>query len=197
MPSSIEPSVRAAHLLNNLRSLSALGPVDEARVRAQLKPLSVKTIEEATRTAYLPLALNIEMAETVYRVAGEVGCRRWGTASFLSLLEGFFKPLLVGLTRLVALSPTLVFKTFPQGWTTTYRGCGEFHVSQPAPGQTRLVCRGIAPAMLSAGYLAAVSGTLAGACEVSSHTGTVILEPRQPKSPDASWLVKWKRAEKK
>ena len=190
------PAVRATHLVDDLRSLSVLGPVAEARVRAQLSPASVKTFEAASRTAHLPLAFNIEMAEAVYRVAGEAGSRRWGTASFVASLDGFFKPLLVGLTRLVAPSPTLMFKTFPQGWATTYRGCGEFLVSQPAPGQTRLVGRGLAPAMLCPAYLAAVCGTLAGAFEVSSYTGTVTLEQRDPSSPDASWLVEWRRAEK-
>ncbi len=191
------PAVRVSHLLDDLRSLSALGAVNEARVRALLDPASVKTIEESVRTGHLPLALNIELAEAVHRVAGEAGSRRWGTASFVASLEGFFKPLLVGLTRLVAPSPTLMFKTFPQGWATTYRGCGEFVVSQPAPGQTRLVGRGLAPAMLCPAYLAAVCGTLAGAFEVSSYTGTVTLEPRDAKSPDASWLVEWRRAEGK
>jgi hypothetical protein len=191
-----EPAVRAAHLMDDLKCLSALDPVDEARVRAQLAPATVKAIEEALRTSYLPLALNIELAEIVYRVAGEAGSRRWGTASFLASIEGFFKPLFVGLTRLVDPSPTLMFKIFPQGWTTTYRGCGEFQVSQPAPGQTRLLCRGIAPAMQGPAYLAAVCGTLAGAFEVSSYTGTVKVEPRPAGSADASWLVEWRKVEK-
>jgi hypothetical protein len=50
--------------------------------------------------------------------------------------------------------------------------------------------------MLCPAYLAAVCGTLAGAFEVSSYTGTVTLEPRDPSSPDASWLVAWRRVEK-
>lgn len=197
MPPPAEPAVRAAHLLDDLRSLSALGPTDEARVRAQLPPASVKLIEASLRTSHLPLALNIELAETVYRVAGEAGSRRWGTASFMASLDGFFKPVFIGLTRLVAPSPTLMFKTFPQGWTTTYRGCGTFEVTPPAPGQTRLVCRGMAPAMLRPAYLAAVCGTLAGAFEISPYAGTVTLEPRAPGSPDASWLVEWWRVERK
>jgi hypothetical protein len=32
--------------------------------------------------------------------------------------------------------------------------------------------------------------------EVSSDSGTVTLEPRDPTSPDASWLVEWRRSEK-
>jgi hypothetical protein len=192
-----DPSVRAAHLVDDLKSLSALGATDEARIRAQIAPASVKLVEGAMRTEHLPLALNIELAETVYRVAGEAGSRRWGTASFLASLEGFFKPLLVGLTRVMDPSPTLMFKFFPQGWAATYRGCGAFEVSQPGPGRTRLVCRGMAPAMLRPAYLAAVCGTLAGAFEISKYAGTVLLEPREPSSPDASWMVEWKRVEKR
>jgi hypothetical protein len=190
------PAVRAAHLIDDLKSLSALGAVEEARVRAQLAPASVKAIEEAIRTSHLPLALNLELAEIVYRVAGEAGSRCWGTASFLASLEGFFKPLFIGLTRLVAPSPTLMFKTFPQGWATTYRECGTIRVSEPAPGQTRLTGTGLPEGMLSPAYLAAVCGTLGGVFEISSYTGTVAVEPRAPESPDASWLVTWMKAEK-
>jgi hypothetical protein len=196
MPPPSAPAVRAAHLVDDLRSLSVLGAVDEARVRAQLAPATVRAIEGAIRTAHLPLALNIEMAEAVFRVAGEPGSRRWGAASFLASLEGFFKPLFIGLTRLVAPSPTLMFKTFPQGWATTYRDCGTFRVSQPSPGQTRLVGVGLAPAMLVPAYLAAVSGTFTGVFEISRFAGTVTLEPRDPRSPDASWLVEWRKVEK-
>ena len=196
MPPPTGPAVRAAHLIDDLRSLSVLGARDESRVRAQLDPASVKAIEGATLTAHLPLALNLELAEAVYRVAGEAGSRRWGAASFLASLDGFFKPLFIGLTRLVAPSPTLMFKTFPQGWATTYQNCGAFKVSQPSPGQTRLVGVGLAPTMLVPAYLSAVCGTLAGVFEISSYTGTVALEPRPATSPDASWLVEWRRVEK-
>ena len=188
------PTVRAAHLREDLKSLAVLGPTDEARIRAQLAPASLKAIEDAVPTARLPLALNLEMAEVVYRVAGEAGCRRWGTASLLASLDGFFKPLFLGLTKLMAPSPTLMFKTMPQGWSTAYQGCGTIAVAQPAPGQTRLTCMGIAPGMLTPAFLHAVSGTLAAAFEVSRYTGTVTLEPWKPGAGEASWLVTWKKA---
>ena len=191
-PSS--PTVRAAHLLEDLKSLAALGPTDAARVLAQIPPNSLKAIEGAVPTARLPLALNIEMAEVVYRVAGEAGCRRWGTASLLASLDGFFKPLFLGITKLMAPSPTLMFKVLPQGWSTAYQGCGHLTVVEPAPGQTRLTCVGIAPAMLTPAFLQAVCGTLAAAFEVSRYTGTVTLEPWKPGADEVSWLVTWKKA---
>ncbi len=188
------PTVRAAHLLEDLRSLTVLGPADAASVLALLPPASLRAIEGAVPTARLPLALNLEMAEAVHRVAGEDGCRRWGTASLLASLDGFFKPLFLGITRLVAPSPALMFKTLPQGWSTAYQGCGQITVAQPAPGQTRLACVGIAPAMLTPAFLHAVSGTLAAAFEVSPYTGTVTLEPWGPGADQVSWLVTWKKA---
>jgi hypothetical protein len=187
------PTVRAAHLLEDLKSLAVLGPTDEARVRAQLAPASLQAIEGAVPTSRLPLALNLEMAEVVYRVAGEAGCRRWGTASLLASLDGFFKPLFLGITKLMAPSPSLMFKTLPQGWSTAYQGCGTISVAQPAPGQTRLTCVGIAPAMLTPAFLFAVCGTLAAAFEVSRYTGTVTLEPWKAGADEVSWLVTWKK----
>jgi hypothetical protein len=193
MPQTHSPTVRAAHLLEDLRSLAALGAIDAPRVLAQLTPATIKTIEAASTTARLPLALNLEMAEAVYRVAGEAGSRRWGTASLLASLDGFFKPLFLGLTKLMAPSPSLMFKTIPQGWSTAYQGCGSITVTQPAPGQTRLTCSPLPPALLTPAFLFAVCGTLAAAFEVSPYTGTVALEPWKPGGDEVSWLVTWKK----
>jgi hypothetical protein len=193
MPPPPSPTVRAAHLLEDLKSLAALGTTDASRVLAQLSPATIKTIEEAAATARLPLAFNLEMAEAVYRVAGEAGSRRWGTASLLASLDGFFKPLFLGLTKLMAPSPALMFKTIPQGWSTAYQGCGSFTVTQPAPGQTRLTCSPMPPAMMTPAFLFAVCGTLAAAFEVSPYTGTVTLEPWKPGGDEVSWLVSWKK----
>ncbi len=193
MATAASPTVRAAHLLEDLKSLSVLGPADEARVRAQLSPATLLAIEAATPTARLPLALNLEVAELVFRVAGEAGSRRWGTASLLASLDGFFKPLFLGITRVMAPSPALMFKTMPQGWSTAYQGCGTITVSQPAAGQTRLTCSPMPKAMLTPAFLFAVCGTLAAAFEVSPYTGTVTLEPWSPAGDEASWLVTWRK----
>jgi hypothetical protein len=186
------PAVRVAHLKDDLLALAELGPEAAARVRTLLAPATLEAIEGGQPTGYLPLALNLEMAEAVFAVAGESGARAWGTASLMASLQGFFKPLLVGLTRLVSPSPALMYKTLPQGWLTTYRNCGELRVVSRGEAAAQLVARDLPPGMCTRSFLSAVCGTLETAFHVSRYTGQVTLEPFTPGGGDAAWSVTWK-----
>lgn len=190
MPSARPPEVRAAHLKDDLWAVGELGPA-ATRVRARLRPETVAAVEQASRIEYLPVALNVEMAEAVFSEAGEAGARAWGTASLLHSLDGFFKPLFVGLTRAIAPSPGLLFKVFPQGWAATYRGCGQVTVSHPGPGLTRILLRELPDELGGTAFLTAVSGTLESAFRLSPYQGRAVLEPRAPGAAEASWLVEW------
>jgi hypothetical protein len=184
------PAVRASHLKDDLWALDELG-APAARIRARLKAVVIAAIEGASRTEHLPLSFNVEMAEAVFAEAGEKGTRLWATTSFLHSLDGFFKPLFIGLTKVLGPSPGLLFKAFPQGWATTYRSCGDVTVTHPGPGLTRIVVRGLPPELRNQALLTAVCGTLEGAFWISKYAGKAALEPREPTSPDASWLVEW------
>lgn len=185
------PGVRASHLKDDLWALDELGHA-APRIRARLRPETVAAIEAASRTEHLPVELNVELAEAVGAEAGEKGLRLWATSSFLRSLDGFFKPLFLGLTKALSPSPGLLFKAFPQGWLTTYRDCGHFVVTHPGEGLTRLVNQELPPALRSEAYLTAVCGTLESAFWISRYEGHATLEPRDPDSPAASWLVAWR-----
>jgi hypothetical protein len=88
------------------RALTRALPLDphlrqHPRHRARLGPEAIATIEQAQPTQLLPVAINVAMAEAVFAEAGADGARRWGTASLLQSFDGFFKPIFLGLTRLV------------------------------------------------------------------------------------------------
>jgi hypothetical protein len=191
MATTTGPAVRATHLKDDLWAIGELGPA-ASRIRARLRPETLAAVEQASRTEYLPVALNVEMAEAVFAEAGAEGSRRWGTASLLHSFDGFFKPLFLGLTKVIGPSPSLLFKAFPQGWATTYRGCGHFTVTHPGPGLTRLVVRDLPPELRGTPYLAAVCGSLESAFRISRYAGKAVLEPRSPDAPEASWLVEWR-----
>jgi len=186
------PAVRASHLKDDLAALGALGSAAEAAVRARLAPATLQAIGEALRTDFLPLALNLELAEAVFAVAGDRGARTWGTASLLASLDGFFKPLFLGLTRLVSPSPALMYKTLPQGWLTTYRGCGDLQVSRPGETQARLEGRGLPAGMCGMPFLTAVCGTMEAVFRISRYSGEVTLQPFEPGGGQAAWTVTWK-----
>lgn len=191
MAASIGPAVRASHLKDDLWALDELGHA-APRVKARLRPGTIPTIEQASRTEHLPVALNVELAEAVQAEAGEKGLRLWGTTSFLHSLDGFFKPLFLGLTKAISPSPGLLFKAFPQGWLTTYRDCGHVVVAHPGAGQTRLTVQELPPELRTPSFLTAVCGTLEGAFWISRYEGRAALERWSPGSSEASWLVAWR-----
>ena len=191
MAAIVGPAVRASHLKDDLLALDELGPAGP-RIRARLRAGTIATIEQASRTEHLPVALNVELAEAVFAEAGEVGARLWGTASFLRSLDGFFKPLFLGLTKAISPSPSLLFKAFPQGWLTTYRDAGHVVVSQAGAGRTRLTVTELPPELRGTPFLTAVCGTLEGAFRISKYQGKATLEERRPDAPEASWLVEWR-----
>lgn len=191
MPPTPAPTVRATHLKDDLWALAELGPA-ASRIRARLEPETIATIEGAQPTTHLPVALNVEMCEAVYAETGADGARRWGTASLLHSFDGFLKPIVVGLTRVIGPSPGLLFKAFPQGWTTTYRGCGHFTVTHPGPGVTRLIVTDLPAELRGTPFLSAVCGSLEVAFRMSKYEGRAVLEPRAPDASMASWLVEWR-----
>lgn len=191
MPAAAGPAVRASHLKDDLWALDELGKASPL-VKSRLGAEAVARIEQASRTEHLPVALNVAMAEAVFAEAGEKGLRLWGTTSLLHSLDGFFKPLFLGLTRALSPSPGLLFKAFPQGWLTTYRDCGHVVVSHPAAGVTRLTGQGIPPELRSGPLLTAVCGTLESAFWISRYEGRATLERWSPGSPEVAWRVEWR-----
>jgi hypothetical protein len=194
MVPSTEPLVRASHLKEDLEALRVLGPAGEASARARLRPQTLRAVEEATRVDFLPVALKAEMAEAVFAEGGEVGARTWAREALLLSLKGFFRPLLQVIAVVTDPTPTAILRrTFPRGWLATYRGCGDFRVEEPAPGRTRLVLRGVPPALRIRSYLTAVCGTFEAVWEVSRYTGQIRLERWGPAEDEASWIMEWRR----
>ena len=192
MPYSPEPLVRGSHLKEDLRALEALGARPAARIRASLKPDSLRAIEEATRIDYLPLAYNIEMADAVYAQASGAGSRLWARTSLLSSLGGLFQPLFEAATALFHPAPPLFYKYIPRGWLLSYRGCGEFSVEEPSPGRTLLIGNGLAPAMFCDSYLTAVCGTFEAVFSLTEFAGGANCVSQDKDRLSATWEAEWR-----
>jgi hypothetical protein len=197
MAPATEPRVRASHLKEDLEAFRVLGAAGEAGARARLRPETTRAIEEAARVEFLPVAVKAELAEAVFAEAGEPGARRWAREALLLSLQGLYRPLVAAILAVADPTPTTILRlSFPRGWQASYRDCGEFAVEEPAPGQTRLVLRGVPPALRIRSYLAALCGTLEAIWEVSSYTGEVELERWGPAVEEAAWLMGWRRKER-
>ncbi len=122
--------IRASQMKANLVSLSGLGPEVERDVRAALASSIVSCVEEATRVAWMPIELDIELTETVARCAGTQALCDWSKDSMKKSLESpFLKPVLDAAVAIFGLRPAGLLKFFPRGWGQVYRNCGELSFS--------------------------------------------------------------------
>jgi hypothetical protein len=191
-PSSDDPAVRASHLKEDLAALASLGPELEARVRARLSTRTISAIEDATRVDWLPLELNVELAEAVFGEAGEARTRAWARASFNLSLNAFFKPLLESVLRLFDLTPHRIYGMVPRAWPAVYRNAGIASVTEHAAGESRITMQELPFALMSEPFLRAVAGTLECVFELTQVEGRVTVLPWDRGSRSATWAATWR-----
>lgn len=83
----VEPTVRAGHVQENLRSLAALGDERAAHARLVLPPRLVETIRAAARLDWLPTTYDQALFQAVQKVGGANGVFRVVEATMLSTFE--------------------------------------------------------------------------------------------------------------
>jgi hypothetical protein len=172
-PGRADPAVRFSHLKEDVAALAALGPEAQGRVLARLDPRVLAAIAESTRVSWGSLALNLAVVEAVFAEAGEAGVRALGKASFLSSLDTFFRPLLVGVTSLFDLQPSVVLRFAPQAWKAVYRRCGELAVRKDGEARATVEARGFPAPLLEAPFLHAFAGTFEAGLEICKKAGEV------------------------
>jgi hypothetical protein len=194
--SSSAPVVRASHLKEDLEALSKLGPTVEAAVRARIAPASLALVLEAARSDWLPLAVNVEMAEAVYAEAGAQRVRAWGRESFLVSLTAFFRPLLQAITAIFHPSPAAICRFSPRAWLALYRNCGSLQIIFEAGAQElRIALVDFPEPLRRTPFLTSFAGTFEGVFDHCEYDGKVEMEPAvDGKNP--GYVVSWKRRER-
>jgi hypothetical protein len=191
--SPTDPAVRASHLKEDLAALSSLGSDLEARVRARFATASLRAIEDATRVDWLPIELNVELAEAVFGEAGEARTRAWARASFNLSLNAFFKPLLETALRLFDPTPHRLFGFVPRAWPAVYRNAGSAAVVEHAPEESRIVIEDLPFALMNDAFLRAVAGTFECGLELAQVVGRVEVLPWEPEGRTTTWAATWRR----
>lgn len=185
------PAVRASHLKEDLAALTTLGPEMEARVRERVPPSTLRVIEDSTRVDWLPVELNVELAEAVYGECGEARTRAWARASFHLSLNAFFKPLLETILRLFDPTPHRILGFVPRAWPAVYRNCGVPSVTEQASTESHVTLQDLPPALMNDAFLRAVAGTLECAMELAKVRGQIELLPWDRAARAATWTATW------
>jgi hypothetical protein len=161
------PEMRGSHLKANVESLAHLGPEPERAIRDAVHGV-VRAVEESSRVAWLPLALDVELTEAVDRACGRARMKHWCRDAIARSTEGpLLRPLILGLQAL-GFAPHNTLKRAPYGWTLIYRGCGELRYERVSERECALVQDDVAPAMLaSEPYLDGIAGAFEAAIAIA------------------------------
>jgi hypothetical protein len=184
------PEMRAAQLQEDITALVELGSEAAARILADISPVTLRRIQDATRVDWLPVEVDLELVYAVHGVVGDEGLRRWGRAAVRRSLDtNLFRPLLETVVRLFGLSPRALFRAVPQAWRATFRGCGEVGVVTE-PWGVRLRLTGLPEALKDRIFLLSVSGSCEAVFDAARVTGEVRLVP-SPDAADATFEARW------
>lgn len=172
------PSIRAGFLQSNLAAIEALGTTVAERVRVRIGTDRVARIEEASRIAWLPLELDIAVAEAVEAEVGRPGLRSWLRAGVeRSAATPLLSPFLSSARAIFGLTPHGFLRRTPQMWSVMYRDCGVAGYEELA-GREALVMLADAPRELlaSPAELAQLGVGLEAAIGLVSQAGSVEVE---------------------
>lgn len=179
-----DPLMRASHVRSNIEALSDLGEEAEREIRARCADV-IAAVEESISLSWLPLELDVALTGAVHAVCGADALNRWSRDAITKSSDGpLLRPILSALRR-IGLSPGLILKRVPYGWSLIYRHCGEmsFVSDEAATGELRLAD---APrAMRGSVYLDGISGAFEGLMTIGGVEG--VCEHRT----DASGLVRF------
>lgn len=160
-PTTERPEIRAALVKSDLSSARALEAAP--RILAAISPATVKRGEEAFTSAWLPLELDLEITQAVFREMGEEAVRVWSRTSIAQLFEGpLLRPLTDAGIKAFGATPQSWIKWFPRLWPSVLRNCGELSIAESGERSAVIRLCGAPRAILdSPPFLR----SLCGACE--------------------------------
>lgn len=161
-PPSGRPEMRAGQVRTDYENLLTLP--DGAALRAALSPASVQQIEQTPRSLWVPLELDIELAEVVCARLGEEATRQWSRDAMVKSFEGpLLNPITQATIQIFGLKPSSLLRFAPRMWPAICRGCGELGVGAASGASSLELQLTRAPALLLASRPYVIS--LAGACD--------------------------------
>jgi hypothetical protein len=146
MTEAEDPSVHAGYMKDPFASLDArdlLAPI------AQAQPELVRAVEEASRSAWLPVELNVRLVEEPCRVAGdERGLVTLAECVHAQFESPLWNTLVSGAVRLLGLDPGRLGRWMPRAYGLIFRDCGTWFVEKTGPTELRVALQGL-PASLA------------------------------------------------
>lgn len=141
----VEPSVQASYMKNVLAALEKQGRVRRLEAEA---PDLVRTVTEAPRLRWLPIAWNVRLVEAVAACFGEErGLAILADCVFAQFESPLWRGFIGGAVRLLGREPGSLGRWLPQAFSLVFRDCGQWSVEPDGDGALRVVVRGLPPSV--------------------------------------------------
>lgn len=194
---AMEPLYRGSQLLAKRRALEQ-EPL-AAKVRDRLRPQTRETMDNATRGAWMPVDVDLDLTAVMWDVLGEQGVRRVCGRSVVDSLNGpLLGPLAQGTLRLFGVSPRHFYRMVPRGWSQVYRNAGHVEYFGGEGDCLQLHYSDLPDCFFTRGYLEGIAGGLEGLLLFQRVPGRVLLSQRDREfgsmKIDVEWSLDQRRA---
>jgi hypothetical protein len=137
-------------------------------------------IVAASRVAWLPLAMHVQLAEIQLDTFGVQRAHEYYRRAFAASLNGpVLGPLMMTAARLLGVSPASFVRWAPRGYEAGFRNCGEVNGVVLGPQRARLEYSNLpAVAIQSEAWVTSTLSSAYGAYDVLQIEGVIRLDER-------------------
>jgi hypothetical protein len=192
--SSAGASVRARHLKSIVDAIVALPPGDAQRVLARVPEPTRRAVADATSIDWLPIRLNLELADAVHDALGAPRYHRFFLECQLTAFSGPLLKLVVeaGL-RVLRLDAPAFVGWIGKGWNLVFRECGTWVTEAALPGEAQLRLERLpAECARHAVWLRGVGHALDALWPLAGTTGAFTLVGHDPDACTATYRLAWR-----
>jgi hypothetical protein len=187
------PRILAGFVQGTLAAVRARDAEMGERVAARLAPETHARLIQASRIAWLELAVDVELTHAIYAELGPTRARELFRSNLTGALDApVLRSLAQGALRLFGASPARVFGWAPKAYSQLYRDAGLMRFVLDTPGSARLELEAL-PACVaeSARYLDGIAASIAGGFDFMGAKGEVCIESHTPAARRASFRLEW------
>lgn len=163
-------------------------------VRSRVRPATADAIARARKRGWLPIELDVEVAEAAAQAFPDDHARRafWRTTRSTAYRDWLFGPLAGAAFRALVRPPTLV-RFAPRIWARVFKNAGELRVEQQGRAGSILALVGAAPQMTASPvYMAAIAASIEGGLEATGAQGSCLCTDVDAQQRSARFRVTWK-----
>ena len=187
------PRILAGFVQGTLAAVSAQDAALGERVRARLGVATRERLEQASRIAWVPIELDVEVTHAIYGELGPVRAREVFRRNLSGALDSpVLRSLAQGALRLFGASPARLFGWAPKVYAQLFRDAGEMRFTLEEAGAARLELRALPSCVArSRNYLDGVAASIGAGFDFMGVKGEVRIEAHDPAGGRATFRLEW------